>query len=327
MKGSVEMSTIKDIIGASDQVGQIGGLRGELIFGYDPKVERFTDPFGNESYRTTLGEVLFKDKNIVPIGGYQYVFSKLFNIAFDDPQRSNLAVGYLNNNDQMMMGVSDKSKWQSPSYTAETSDDKLAPPRSGVNISGLDYVFGFMVGDGGAREDNITAITPDYKRRNLYHPVPFRIETSDDKTTWTTPTDKYFGKIKDAKGNTLFYIKLFETEDGSNTLCPHIVHAWVTDNDDLFDPVDSNVFASTSSTPIESYVEMFLKIDAADVKDYFKEIGATPRINELALVSGWYNPKINDYECLKILTHYTKGSMILDNKRDYIDIVYRLYAR
>ena len=29
-----------------------------------------------------------------------------------------------------------------------------------------------MIGDGGAREDNVTAIAPDYKRRNLYRAVP-----------------------------------------------------------------------------------------------------------------------------------------------------------
>lgn len=295
----------------------IGGLRGELICGRGRKVEEFTDPFGNKSWRTGFDEIIFREGNIVPIGGYQMVFSKLFNIAFDDPQRSNLKIGDLNGDYQMRIGVNPQH-YRLWDYNAETREDGQAPIRPGINMSANDFIFGFIIGDGGAREDNITAIAPDYKRRMLYHAIPFKVTEQPDAEY----ADRYFGRFTDLQGTTSFYVKRFETTGAY----PHVVHAWVTDDKKLFQPVDESVFSSTSSTPIESYVEMLLKIDVGDGADYFKRTNATPRINEIGLVSGWYNPERKDYERLKLMTHFTRPSIILTDD-DWVEIVYRLYAR
>jgi hypothetical protein len=64
MKYSRKPHVIKDYLGMGDQVGS-GGLRGEIIIGKNRQVEEFTDPFGNKSWRTTFGEILMRDENIV----------------------------------------------------------------------------------------------------------------------------------------------------------------------------------------------------------------------------------------------------------------------
>lgn len=294
--------------------GLSGGLRGELIIGRKKYIEEFIDPFGKKSYRSKLGEVLFREENIVPIGAYQFCFNKLFNIGLDED--TTLRVGDLNEEaPQMKIGVP-KASYKSPLFDAETNSMNPSALNSGIRISAMNFIFGFMFGDGGAREDNITAISPDYKRRTLFHAVPFRM--SNDGTVINP--DKYFGKYQDLNGNISYYVKTFDAP------APHIIHSWVTDNAKEMDIVDDSVYASTSSMPIESYVEMSLSIDSEDAKGYFTQTATTPRINELGLVSGWYNAELGDYESLRLFTHFTRSSIIL-TEGDNVEALYRLYAR
>jgi len=308
---------IKDRLGVAEQQTLHGGLRGEIIIGKNRFLKEVDGPYG-KSWCTDFEEVLMREENIVPIGSYNWIFSKLFSIAMNDPIRTNLKVGDLNNDYQMRIGVSPQ-EYQHALYTAETNMNQTAPLIGGINISGNDFIFGFMIGDGGAREDNITAIAPDYKRRMLYHAIPFRVSDEPEKV-WD---NKYFGRFKDLQDTTSFYIKRFETTG----TYPHIVHAWVTDNDQTFTPVDESVFASTSSVPIESYVEMLLRISDGEGLEYFKRTGVTPRINELGLVSGWYNPQKCDWESLHLVTHFTRSTMVLHSEKDFVEILYRLYSR
>ena len=58
----------------------------------------------------------------------------------------------------MKIGVS-KAEYKSPYYDTETSvSDSSLVINSGINISAMNYIFGFMVGSGGAREDNISFV-------------------------------------------------------------------------------------------------------------------------------------------------------------------------
>lgn len=299
----------------------LGGLHGRVIFGKGLRKVPFIDPYGNMSYRTEFEEVYHEDDNIVPIGGYQFAFSKLFNIGLD--QESTLRIGDLNDEaPQMKIGV-ERAKYKSIHYDAECSvSDGGMIVNPGVNISAMNYVFGFMMGDGGAREDNMTAIAPNYKNRGLYRAVPFRM--SNDGTD--IPNGKYFGKQSTFQGSgmsepiTSYYVKKFDDP------APRIVHCWVTDNDKELDIVDDTVFASTSSAAIESYVEMNLSISPEDGRGFFTAMNASPRINEIALVTGWYNSEIDDYESLRMFTHFTRPSIAL-SEGDSVEAIYRLYAR
>lgn len=304
-----------------NEKSSLSGLRGEVIFGKGLIKIPFIDPYGKMSYRTEFKKVDAVLPNIVPIGGYQFAFSKLFNIGLD--QESTLRVGDLNDEaPQMKIGV-ERSRYKSINYNAECSvTDGSMVVNQGVNISAMNYIFGFMMGDGGAREDNMTAIAPNYKNRGLYRPIPFRMSNDG----FALPEGKYFGKQSTFQGSGMkdvidsFYVKKFDNP------APRIVHCWVTDNKDEMQIVDDTVFASTSSLAIESYVEMNISVDPADGRGFFTSTNSSPRVNEFALVTGWYNAELNDYEALRIFTHFTRPSIAL-SEGDSIEAIYRLYAR
>lgn len=311
---------IKDKVGHSEF--SAGGLQGTVIFGIGKHLVEYTDPYGRKSYRTEFDKIIYQDKNIVPIGGYQFVFDKLFNIGLD--QETTLRIGDLNDEaPQMKIGVN-RGSYNSINYNAEcsiTNDGLEVLP--GINISARNFIFGFMVGDGGSREDNITPIAPDYKNRSLYHPIPFRM-SNDGNVLSDADLAKYFGKTTSSSLNggtaiTSYYVKKFDNP------APHIVHVWANETGDSA-YVDDTVFSSTSSKAIESYVEINISIDDKDTRGYFTSSDTTPRINEIGLVSGWYNPNLNDYENLRIFTHFTRPSIVLADG-DSIEAVYRLYAR
>ena len=308
---------MKDRVSAADI--HAGGFRGEVIFGTGKKQIPFIDPYGNQSYRTEFENIIYKDENIVPIGGYQFAFNKLFNIGLD--KESTLRVGDLNDEaPQMKIGVQ-RAEYKSIYYDAETSvTNGSMTINSGINISAMNFIFGFMIGDGGSREDNITAIAPDYKRRSLFRAIPFRMSNDGSPI----PAGKYFGKVDSFKGVgagdtvTSYYVKKFDNP------APRIVHTWVTDNPNEMEIVDDTVFASTSSMAIESYVEMNLSVSEYDARGFFTSTNTSPRVNEFGLVSGWYNAEKDDYEAIRLFTHFTRPSITLA-ENDSIEAIYRLY--
>lgn len=316
---SRKLIDIHDKVHALDN--KVGGLRGEVIFGRGKHYVRYKDPFGRDAIRTEFDEILYRDENIVPIGGYQFAFDKLFNIGLDED--TTLRVGDLNDEaPQMKIGVQ-RSDYKSIHYNAECSvTDGSVSVNPGVRISALNYIFGFMIGDGGATNDPMTAIAPNYKDRCLYHPIPFRM--SNDGTG--IPQGKYFGKIESFQSNantepiTSYYVKLFDDPK------PRIVHVWASNNNKESNIVDDTVFSSTSSLPIESYTEINLSVSAEDGRGFFTSTQTTPGINEFALISGWYNPVLNDYEAMRMFTHFTRPTIALDTD-DSIEALYRLYAR
>ncbi len=221
----------------------------------------------------------------------------------------------------MKIGVP-HGEYSSIFYDAECSlTDGSLVKNGGINIPASNHIFGFMIGDGGAREDNMTAIAPDYKRRTLFRAIPFRMSNDG----FPFPEGRYYGKSQTYSGGstepiTSCYIKRFDAPQ------PRIIHAWVSENENELAIVDDSVFASTSSIPIESYVEMNLSIDKNDARGFFTSTGASPRVNEFALVSGWFNAVKEDYEAVRMFTHFTRPSIALSTG-DAIEVIYRLYAR
>lgn len=291
------------------------GLVGEVIFGSGLHRNHYTDIYGNNGYKLSLDKVEYISHNIIPIGGYQFAFEKLFNIGLD--QESNLKVGDLNDERPgMKIGVP-KSIYKSTKIDVErSSTDSSFIPSNVVKLPATNAIFGFMVGDGGSAADNMTAIAPNYKNRSLYNPVPFRTvsskydNVSDGKYT-------YFGCTKLANDKYEYYIKRIDPVNS-----PHIVNTWVADGVET--DVDDTVFSSTSTNAIETYVEMGLVIDADDCRS--EDMTTAPRVNEIGLVSGWYNAEENDYESIRLFTHFTRPSITLASG-DKIEIIYRIYAR
>lgn len=297
------------------------GLRGEIIFGRGKHLVRYKNPYGQIATRLEFDEVIDKQSNIVTIGGYQFAFDKMFNIGID--QETTLRVGNLNDEAPMMKIGVQRSEYNSIYYDAETSISQSGiVTNSGVNIPATHAIFGFMMGDGGCKEDNITPIAPNYKDRSLFRAIPFRM--SNDGAAMAE--GKYYGKastyqnISGSDAITSYYVKKFDDP------APHIVHAWVTDNEDELDIVDDSVFASTSSTAIESYIEMSISVDANDGRGFSTSVESSARVNEFGLVAGWYNPLKDDYENLQLITHFVRPNILL-SEGDEIEAIYRLYAR
>lgn len=308
-----------DELATSDSIDKQFGFKGELIFGKGLKQVPYTDPFGNKTYRSEFEKELYRGHNLVVIGGYQFVFSKLFNIAMDT--ESTLRVGNLNDDSPLMKIGVNRTQYISSKYNTECNSTGEVSNNSGVKISALNHIFGFVVGDGGSTANNITVIAPDYKRRILFRAVPFRMSNDG------SPIDesKYFGKATTLTNNdmssiTSYYIKKFDSP------APHIIHAWASTSTEQLQTVDDSVYASVTSTPIESYIEMTMSLDKYDIRGFFTTTNSQPQINEVGLVSGWYNPKLKDYEQLVLFSHFTRPT-ILFAEEDTIEIIYRLYAR
>lgn len=319
-RSNVRRIRMFDKVVQTDERNHGGLLKGEIIFGHGKIKIPFVDPFGRTTYRTEFKEVLDVQHNIVPIGGYQFAFNKLFNIGLD--QESTLRVGDLNDEaPQMKIGIQ-REQYDSIYYDAEASvSNGSMIMNPGVNISALNFIFGFMMGDGGAGEDNMTAIAPDYKTRSLFHPIPFRMSNDGSPIV----EGKYFGKAQTYQGSgmdtvTSYYVKRFDDPQ------PRIIHTWATDNKNDLSIVNDTVFASTSSMAIESYVEINISVDKNDGRGFFTSTGSSPRVNEFGLVSGWYNRVKGDYESIRLFTHFTRPSIAL-TEGDSIEAIYRLYAR
>lgn len=319
-KSNVKRIRLKDKVTQRDEKDH-GGLRGEVIFGIGRHLVHYIDPYGRPAVRTEFKKVLRRDPNIVPIGGYQFAFDKLFNIGLD--QETTLRVGDLNDEaPQMKIGVP-RDQYKSIYYNAECSiSNGSMPLNAGINISSNNFIFGFMMGDGGAKADNVTAIAPNYKDRSLYRPIPFRMSNDN----YVIPEGRYFGRSMSYQ-NTVgvdpiisSYVKRFDDP------APRIVHVWASDNPDELSIVDDTVFSSTSSRKIESYVEINISVDKYDGRGFFTSTNSSARVNEFALVSGWYNGELDDYESLRIFTHFTRPSIALA-EGDSIEAIYRLYAR
>ena len=228
------------------------------------------------------GEVAFwyQDHNIIPISGMQWILMKMFGLYLDTPhgvsyenlgKDTTLVIPELNQSG--IMGIGTKPS----NYTVMDE-----------NISSNHIVQGFMVGNGGAGEDQLTTKNTDYSFINLRNPIPFQ------QTNESLPGDiasKYMGRLQVSSSSGYaksYYIKSFDDT-------PHIYHSWWRDGQrwDYVDPVvpaDLGPRATNGggkTNRIETYVECKLTIDETDFAAYFSHDGnnQTPAINELGLVA------------------------------------------
>jgi len=233
----------------------------------------------------TTGETAlwYESDNIIPISGMQWTLMKMFGLYLDAPhgvsyevlnKDTNLVIPELNQDAILGIGVDPTM------YTVMNE-----------NISSSHIVQGFMVGNGGSGEDQMTTKNTDYSFINLRNPIPFR------QTNQPLTDGKYLGKIRvgtHAYTNS-YYIKTFEQT-------PHIYHSWWRDGQrwDEVDPVTQDDLGPNATNGvgktnrIESYVECKLVLDESDCIEYFSREGntQTPAINELGLVA--YDATINE---------------------------------
>lgn len=223
----------------------------------------------------------YEDDNIIPISGYQWILMKMFGLHLDS-EHNNTASGYEKKDRDTTLVIPDLNE---DSKLSIGTDPALYSTMS-EDISSSHIVQGFMIGNGGGGEDQMTAKNTDYSFMCLRNPIPFQ-QVSDQLDP--SVIGKYCGKYR-LPSSTVnsYYIKRFEAT-------PHITHSWWSDGQrwDYIDPVTQQDLGPDSqngvgkTNRIESYVECQLALDDTDCAAFFNSDGntQTPAINELGLVA------------------------------------------
>lgn len=198
-----------------------------------------------------LGEELFRTNNSLVIGGALFTLEKLFGVS------SPLSVDYLNN----ILGFGQGGKPVTEVYPKDNT------------------ICLFGVGIGGAGDATSSVYDVDFKDRELPQLIPFR---SSATPLSEVEKGKYWG-MKETAGKKQYYLKKFETQ-------PQIRVLWddAAGEDDDGSPVEPNVHESIRTEGIETFIELVLKLDKNDCREFFEDNGEIEkaRVNSIGLFTG-----------------------------------------
>lgn len=243
--------------------------------------------------KNELGEVLFEAENNTVIGGALFVLEKVFGVS------ANLNVDYLNN----FMGIATSGTAVTDKYPKDT------------------VVCLFGVGTGGSG-DSITSVKAvDFKERNVNDMIPFRYT---DVALPTADQQKYWFRRTDTNGRTAHFLKTFETNPVIKALYKD------AEGDEDGTEVSANVHTSTRTEPIETFVELVLKINKNDCREWFEFNGniEQARINTIGLFTGiksLVSTGVYDYKQVKLFAKLNINNEMLTAAKD-LTITYRIYT-
>ena len=241
---------------------------------------------------TLTGDKLFETENQIVLGGALFILEKCFNVE------APITVDYLNN----IMGIN----------TGEPIEEKY-PKETGVCL--------FGVGTGGCGDASRSVVDVKYYEREIFDMIPFRI--TDEEFTGAD-VNKYWFKRYEENGNVSYFLKSFENK-------PEIKVLW-KDGEEGEDgsEVDSNVHNTQRTEPIETFVEMILKINKKDCREFFEINGdiEAARVNSIGLFTGILSTNEYgepDYKQVKLFSKLNIPNEMLVLSKD-ITIVYRIYT-
>ncbi len=241
---------------------------------------------------TLTGEKLFEEENQIVLGGALFILEKIFNVE------APINVEYLND----IMGI-----------CVNSPIDEIYPKDTHVCL--------FGVGLGGCGDASRSVVDVKYYEREIFEMIPFRI--TDDNMTGSD-ADKYWFKRYEADGKISYFLKSFEHD-------PEIRVLW-KDGEEGEDgsEVASGVHTTTRTEPIETFVEMILKINKKDCREFFEingEIEAA-RVNSIGLFTGILSTNergVPEYKQVKLFSKLNIPNEMLVLSKD-ITIVYRIYT-
>ena len=241
---------------------------------------------------TLTGDKLFEEENQIVLGGALFILEKVFNVE------APIHVDFLND----IMGICTNSPIE-----------ELYPRETGVCL--------FGVGTGGCGDASRSVVDVKYQEREIMDMIPFRI--TDEELTGTD-VDKYWFRRQEADGKTSYFLKSFEYE-------PEIKVLW-KDGQEGEDgsEVSSGVHNSERTEPIETFVEMILKITKKDCREFFEINGdvEAARINSIGLFTGVLSTDENgkpEYKQVKLFSKLNIPNEMLVLSKD-ITIMYRIYT-
>ena len=179
-------------------------------------------------------------------------------------------------------------------------------------------VYLWCVGTSGCGSENSQVYDVDYRfwiDENSI--VPFQYVETDIDVPETLRKVYYGRKPIDGTKYCAYYFKTFDSD-------PQLVQQF-TDGT----PIDSTIYSTTSTLPVETYVTMSMSISKYDCRDYF--IATTgindARINTISLCTAWYKEKYGYkwYQDIRPLTRLNFPNEPLIDLRKGIDIVYEVY--
>lgn len=240
-----------------------------------------------------LGEEVFRTENSIVLGGALFVLEKVFGVS------SPLTVDYLNN----IMGIA----------TTGTPVTEIYPKANTVCL--------FGVGTGGAGDSIVSVNDVKFQEREVFDIIPFR---ATDAALPTSEAPKYWFRKALADGKTGYYLKKFET-------APQIKVLWKdAEGDEDGSAVESGVHSSARTEPIETFVELVLKISKNDCREWFELNGNVEqtRINSIGLFTGVESTLADgkkDYKQVKLFSKLNINNEMLTLAKD-LTIVYRIYT-
>ena len=241
---------------------------------------------------TLTGDKLFEEENQIVLGGALFILEKVFNVE------APIDVEYLND----IMGIA-------------TNDpiEEIYPKDTQVCL--------FGVGVGGCGDASRSVVDVKYYEREIFDMIPFRI--TDDKLIGSE-VDKYWFKRYEDDGKISYFLKSFEHE-------PEIKVLWKDGEEgEEGSEVATGVHNTTRTEPIETFVEMILKINKKDCREYFEINGniEAARVNSIGLFTGILSTNEKgepEYKQVKLFSKLNIPNEMLVLSKD-ITIVYRIYT-
>lgn len=324
MTGNVDKVKASDSIAFHDTLGGRPGLwaKTEVIMGYG---------LHRKNGISDLDEVIFREHNMVPIGGVQYAMEKIFGVSTTQITIPSLyTLTGIGLPDTAAPGTGADEHFLTP------DGEKNVIYRIGHNVC----LFG--VGITGSAENSVTSYKVDYRENAIdMHKtltdntvlvgemLPLRYTS---ETLTQVDRRKYFGKKTGKNGKTGYYLKRFEQP-------AEIYHVRKTgeeveDEDERPLVSPSEVWEYTNGiNNVETYTEMVLKISKKDLKEWFTEIEQEDkaRVNTLALYSGKFVKDADDltddgdYEDVFMFSKICIPTEPVSITKD-LEIIYRVYG-
>ncbi len=240
-----------------------------------------------------LGEQLFSEENSIVLGGALFVLEKLFGV------QSPLTVDYLNN----IMSVANTG----------TPITEIYPKENTVCL--------FGVGTGGAGDSMKSFKDVKFQERDILEMIPMR--TKEQSLSTADATKYWFRKTLDS-GKTAYYLKTFET-------APEIKVLWRdAEGDEDGTSVEAGVHDTQRTELIETFVEIVLKINKNDCREWFELNGniEETRVNSIGLFTGvksQLDDGTEDYKQVKLFSKLNIANESLAMAKE-LTVLYRIYT-
>lgn len=238
-----------------------------------------------------FGEVLFETTNQVVLGGALFTLEKVFGVE------SPLKVDYLND----IKNIANTGQEITEIYPKDT------------------IVCLFGVGTGGCGDSYKSVKDVKFFEREIEDMIPFRVTNELPESL----KSKYFFKTQ-YQGKDAYYLKKFEYD-------PQIKVLWKdAEGDEDGSEVQTGVHGTQRNEAIESFVEITLRIEKEDIREYFDlngEIEQT-RINSIALFTGipaTLADGSTDYKQVKMFSKLNIPNEMLNVTKSFT-LIYRIYA-